>query len=487
MRVVACALAVGVLLGGAARAEPLPQAGWKTLRVGVLPVESYVRGAEDLFVERPEVSALRQQAGEWLLKLERSVGHRDQVELVKAAQIKERLKRTDGYAEGVAIAAERFALGLDRYRALQVEKAMEQFAKAEVLYEDHLANVSEPRAVADLHLYKGLAHLEKGESNLGQIALRDMLVLDPQRQFSKGYYPANVEKALEGALVDLGMQADLVLIRYPLSRLVEIARRLQLDAVVVLLLTGRPDAPRLQLAVFDAATGGLALTETIPLASDPDPALEGVDRALSVWHTCALEAEAGRPFIRRPRRERFWLDIGYAHTLTLSHRRTRELFHSPGVAIGFTWEANQNLIVYGRAAQMAAIPDANEDLFETYVTSRFAGGVGISGGPTDLRFYAQIGLELALSFTDIFMTRDVDCKHFPRDSAEFEQLCSGLNPLEAPKAWFGLDFGLGLRWRFAGAFYLHFGVALASYVLESEVVGELNFPFSATLGIGNRF
>ncbi len=478
-----CLAVIAVLAqAGPAAAQSLPAGGWETLRVGVLPVRSYAREPEDVFLERPQARALREAAGLWQRRLEALVGRRDQVEVLPASQVRELLARTRGHREAVDLAAERFALGRELYGAIETDGALKQLDRAAELYREAGADATLPRELADVELYRGLAWAERKELNRAHIAFREMFLLDPGRVIQKGYYPEEIERALAGAQLDLTRLPDKVIARYPLARLSTLASALEVDVWVVALLEGTPDAPVLHVAIFDVRSGALTTSERIPLG-EAEVVAERVDRALAVWHACALAARDTGSMLRPQRPARWGVEVGYAHVMMLRHRRTRALFHSPGVSIGATWDATRSAHVFARALHMVSLPDDNADLYESFLTSRLVVGGGLSGGTRDVRLFVEAGLEVGFTLQDIRMTTDVDCKHFGADHPR----CTRLSTVEAPGVWFGLKVGLGARVRLSDVWYGYATAQMSSYVLEAELVGDLNFPLGLGVGVGHRF
>ncbi len=475
-----------LLVAPAARAaDALPESGWKPLRIGVLPVRSYVRGAEDLFEERQGPRQLREEAGHWQRYIERAVGGLDLVRLLPSTDALKRTLDRSSHREATALARERYVLGVERYRALATDEAIEQLERAARLYVDAQGDVAEARELADVHMYLGLAQLDRGSAHAAYMAFRQMWLLDPGRVIDHGYYPEAVERALAGALVDLAQLPDKVRLRFPPATLAALAKQAQVDIWVTALIENGPNpdvaAPVLAIAIFDSRTRSVVLDVRIPLG-DSEAARDLLDRELTAWHACALESQE-LPLARRVQQPRWSVDLGYTHALFLRHDRTREIFHSPGAGLAVAWQSGTALHVFGEFSQMVTAPDSNHDLLSGFITSRLAAGAGLTGGSRRVRVFVQAGLELAVTFTDISMSKDVDCKHFGVDSPR----CSGLFRDDPPVLWLGLNFGAGLRVGLGESWYLTARTGFTSYVAPASLVREFNFPLSFTLGIGSRF
>lgn len=473
-------LASTVMAARPAAADELPAGGWKDLTVGVLPVQYLGRTAEDLFHEEPGVRRARQLAGRLQRVLEEDLEQRDQLKLVRAAQVRERLSRNRDYRRTVELAARFADLGVTRYNDLQAAQALADLDRASVLYREVFADIADPDVVADADLYRGLVLTEQGELGQAHVVFRELLLLDPTRRFDPGYYPAAVEKALGDAQADIGGQANKLANRYPLERLEGLAELLKVDVWVIALIDGPPDGPVLRLAIYDHRTRGITSSERLLLA-DPE-AEDRVERTIAAWSTCAVEAQREKR-LRPPPRKRWFLDIGYVHGLWLTHRRTRELLQTIGGHIAVTYEPTKAFQLYFRGIQLATLPDSNGDLLDVFVTTRLGAGAGLVIGKPAFRFFARTGLEVGLSTSAIDMTTDVDCKHF----GSTHPRCGSVFTAQAPAVWVGIDFSLGSRIELARGWYLTISTGVASYVYDPTLVGDLNFPWYGTIGFGAPF
>jgi len=451
--------------------------------VGVLDVRSYARTPDDLFDEGPAARRARESAGAWQRRIESLVAARALVRLVTSSAARKRLDRGAAQREALALAASTFSLAVERYQALDIDKALELLGRADALYRRYEGALVAPRALADVAFYRGLAWTERGQVDRAHVAFREMLALDPARTFPRGYYPARAERAMEGALTDLVAQPDKVRAAFPMDLLTSAGRRAGVDVWIAAVIDGPPSAPTLRLAIVDVRSRGIVSTVVAPLA-DVAAARERVDRAISVWHTCALRAPTPAPGQGGARVRRRWrLDLGYNHSVFLKHRGTRSVFHSPGATLGVSWRATPNVHVFGRLTHQVSLPDRNRDLLDDFVTLRTAVGVGLIGGNETFEGFLDLGFEVSVALGDVATTTDVDCKHFgvghPR--------CGRVDRLPAPATWAGLRAGLGGRWTMFKGFYLAVAAGVSSYVFQSDTVDVLNFPVDASAGLGTSF
>jgi len=460
-----------------ARAEELPDQGWSRLTVGVLPVRDYTRDAAGLFrTSNPDVTA------RWVGSLERLLRRLDEVKLVPSAELLGRLASRPDYKERDRLGATYQKLGRESFEAVQQARALELLGRASEAYLAVHADTVKPARAADVYFYRGLALLEAGKTDAAHVALRTMFLLDPKRSFKPGYYGKNVEAALRRALTDIASQPDPARLLYDIERLVGLAQRARVAVLVLASVVGSARSPVLQLTLFDVRSRGILLSERVPVGATAVEPNDRLDRVLTGWHTCHVEARVKSSFVIPRRRLGVFVEVGYAHTLMLKHQ-TRAMFHSPGAYISVTWEPSENFVVFGRTIQMVSLPDANTDLLESFMTSRLAIGVGLTGGSRNIRGFLEAGVEAGFAFNDIQLSRDVDCKHFGAQHPR----CTSVSTFQAPGVWFGFAVGAGLRWRLIQSWHMRASIDASLYVADTELVKQLNFPLSISLGIGNQF
>ncbi|MEE2780074.1 MAG: hypothetical protein VYE15_06105 [Myxococcota bacterium] len=481
-----------LLVTADAHAE-IPQGQWRTVRVGVLPLRSYSRAPEDLFTERAELRLLRERAGAWQRWIEESLSARDQLEVVPAQEVSHRLRQRQTYRDKLAVAQERFALGLQHYRRLELGPALTNLDRARELYSEAKAFITESTSMADVALYRGLVFMEQGDLHRAHISFREMWQLDPRRRFDQGYYTAATEAAMGSALLDLTSLASSGATLPSREALYSLARTTGTDIWVIPSLIRTLKEPsggsasktgsliaELRLVIFDASTRTFSLDERVPLR-DEAWVMERLDRLLSSWQCCVLTVD--EPIKAREPSSAIYVDIAPTYGLFLKHDRTRASVHSPGGSVAVMWEATPSFLLFAQANHVASLPDRNRDLLEAFVTSRFTVGAGLGASSRRGSVFARAGLEMAVTLSDIEMTNDVDCKHFGSDHPR----CNGVFTLPSSGAWLGLSFGVGARWLLGRGWYLQGATDLTSYILTRELVADLNFPLTFTAGVGRRF
>ncbi|TNF29950.1 MAG: tetratricopeptide repeat protein [Deltaproteobacteria bacterium] len=462
-------------------ADDLPVGGWRTLEIGVLPISYFGRAGEDLFADSPDVREAQAVAGRWHRLIEDRLAALDQVRLSRTTQIQERISRTQDYRRTVAVAAERFDLGVLRYHEIQPAEALRNLDKARELYQSVYADVAHPHELSDVAFYQGLILAEQQETTKAHMALRDLLTLDPTRRFERGYYPAAIEQALMGAQADVAMHTDVLAGGFTPDRLEGLAKLLGVDVFVIAMIDGSPDALALRLTLYDRRVHGFATSEHISL-TDEALARDELDRALTSWHACAIEADRSGMF-QRPRRKELFLDIGYTHDVWLKHTRTRDPLQSLGATLTLTWEPTPVLSLFARATQSDTLVDGNGDLLDDFVRTRLTLGAGLAFGPRDVRIFVRMGVDLGLALSAIGMTTDVDCKFF----GTANDRCTSSFEAAAPAIWLGIDFSFGTRVQLVDGWYLAVSAGVVSYLFDPEVSGALNFPLHATVGFGAPF
>jgi len=415
------------------------------------------------------------------------------MEVVPAQEVGQRLRDRQTYREKIAVAQERFALGLQHYRRLELRPALANLDRAKELYAEAKAFITESTSMADVALYRGLVLMEQGDLHRAHISFREMWQLDPRRRFDQGYYTAATEAAMGSALLDLTSLASSGASLPAREDLFLLAKTAGTDIWVIPSVVRAPMVPsedsspgsgsltaELRLVIFDATTRTFTLDERVPLREE-GWVKERLDRLLSSWQCCVLTVDEP-PKAPAPARV-LYVDIAPTYGLFLKHDRTRAPVHSPGGSVAVTWEATPSLLLFAQANHVASLPDRNRDLLETFVTSRLTVGAGLGASSRRGSVFVRAGLEMAVTLSDIEMTNDVDCKHFGPDHPR----CNGVFTLPSSGAWLGLSFGAGARWLLGRGWYLHGAADLTSYILTRELVADLNFPLTFTAGVGRRF
>jgi len=464
-------LALLLLLGAAPAVladDELPQ-GWKTTVVGVLPVATV---GTDVFDDGLPVVP-KADADYWQARLD-ALLTRDQVELVSVDALRDRLRREPEVKRTLALAADRYDFGLQRWKALQAKEALGELDKARLLQHDVLAVLADRKASADVEFQRGVVLAELGDGEHARAAFSAALELDPTRKVAKGYYEVATEALIRAAQRDLIERPNKLQMLWPDDLLAQLAARLGVDVLALTLV--EPDQT-LRAVLWDARTRAPARNETI-VATDRARAERTLDRAIAAWHACALTAEQRK--VKPPPRPSWFADISYLHSVWLKHRQTRDFLQGLGAAIGVTYQASPGLDIFIRTAQIATLPDANADLLDLFTTTRLTIGAGLGVGSDTLRFSIRAGIDLQLSLSEITMTTDVNCKFFGVGS----ERCGSVFVDAAPTVWLGLDISLNLRWAPVRDFYFTFTAGNASYVLQPSSASELNFPLYGTIGFG---
>lgn len=495
---VAAALTCGALVlapAAASAARPtLPTRPWKVITVAVLPV-AYLGGLVDPFVDTPADQHLRTEAARWHRGLEVAFGTRDQIAMIGSAEIRERLDRQLKIQRSLVLARERYALGLEQWRALHAKEALAHLDRARDLHLEAFSDLADRRALADVELHRGLALFDLGEVGPARIAFAQMFALDPTRRFERGYYGAAIEQELAGAAVDIATTPAPAAVLWPPERLSKLGTRLRIDVWVLGSVERAPDdgarrlrtldpnqeaAGRIELALFDLRTSGYTLHELFRIGS-VDYMREDLDRIVSAWHSCALEAPS---MVVRPRARRRWaVELGYTHAVWLHHRRTRDYLHGPGAHVAVAFMPTRGLELWAKTSQRATLSDVNADLLDVFTTTHVALGAGLGIGGSRVTFVLRAGVEMAFSLADIEMTTDVDCKFFGPESDR----CRGIFRAESPALWLGLDFSASLRVAPTRAWYLGLSAGTTIYAVSGDLVGELNFPLYGTFAFGLPF
>ena len=466
------------------QASPLdPNAAWETRRVVLLPLERFVTGDNGIFRRSDSAHSMSGVEGIWTRRLEEVFSRGLGVELIESQAVPRALMRRDSYREVLSLARERFSLGVEAFKMLRIPDAISHLERALQLFEDGLLDFVHPGQRADIAMYRGITLTEQDDLASALHAFRDMWLFDPSRRFKRGYYPMAIEGVIQAAYDEVFGQPSIGRLRYPVERLAVLAEYVKADVWLIPTLVGTEGAPSLEVIGLDASGGDTLFELSIPLGNDAD-ALERLDREVSAWFVCSnelTEPSYDRPLLT-PRR--LYVDVGYTHMSFLRHERTTDFFQMPGVGITLTYEPARFVQTHLSMSYFAAVPDANGDLLDTFLMTRLSAGVGIVGGSDKLRGFFSAGLDVALSLTDIRMSKDTRCKHW-----EGPPQCDPSQILldKATGAWVGLILSSGLKWVFAEPWYLGVKVDLATYLSEGTLAEDLNFPLGGSVSVGVRF
>ena len=373
------------------------------------------------------------------------------------------------------------------YRALRLDRALENLERAQKLYLEVFQDVVEPYAVAEVELYRALSLAEKKMGELAHVALKRMFALNPWRNFTRGYFAAETEQAFVAALVDyqLSGRRDLPLLTD--ERAKRFLDENRLDALLFAYAERDSEGNAvLQIVVYEKKPGRVTYREPIELTGT-ELDIERVDRWLSTGLCCMEWPHPKQP--AGPENHRWFLDVGFAESFALV-RPTNGLFHDIGFATSLSYQLKRSLDLFGTVFITTTLPDPDRDLMRSTAGVRLTLGAGFTFRHRRLRFYVHPGVQLAY-LGERSWTHDPDCKFyfgFPteeRESAPINQVCSP-SDINSLRTTFraGLDLALGVDLFLSSELYLGIKTAATAYIYPFDETDLLNFPLHFQLSIG---
>lgn len=478
------ALVCGVAV--AAQAQPrLEREPRLRKTVGVAPFRNYAVAPEDLFREDGDALPYDDVLQEAQKYLQERLARRSDVRLIGERDLRESITTRKNYREGILLAREWFNLGVDHYRALRLDRALENLDRAEALYLDIHQDLVEPFALAELELYRGLALGEKGAGDLAHVAYKRMFVFNPWKRFPKGYHAPATETALQGALVDFQLTVNRDMLFLTPERIDRFLREQGLDALFFAYLERRPEGGGLDLhvVVYESAPGRVAFRDSTPVTGDPED-LDALDRVLTRWLACADWEHQEQP--RTPLDASLFVDVGVAYGIFLV-QPLRELFHNVGFHAGVAWQLSQSFDLHVAVAVKTTFPDPNEDLLRSSTSVRGLIGAGFTFRSRRLRLYIHPGVDIVY-LGDIAWTTNANCKFFaPLPPGERLDCPTGEVDTQGSGYLFGLALATGLNVFLTNDLYLDIRVDASAYFLPFDPTDDLNFPMNFALGVGYAF
>jgi tetratricopeptide (TPR) repeat protein len=476
-------LAAALLLARPAGAQMTPERQPRKAKVlGVAAFRNYHLTPETLFRGSdalPYDDALHAS----LAYVQERLGQRPDVELVSDRDLRERITSQKAYREGILLAREWFNLGVDHYRALRLDRALENLDRAEQLYLEVHQDLVEPYALAELELYRGLALAEKGSGDLAHIAFKRMFAFNPWRRFDRGYHAPPTEKALQAALVDFQLTVDRASLYFAPERIDRLLDDYGLDALLFGYVDQRSGGAELRVVVYERAPGRVAFRDTAPLTGGPDD-IAAVDRLLTRWLACAEWPHLDK--LRTALDSRLFLDVGVSYALFLVQEPN--YFHATGFTVSMAWQLSRSFDLHGTFAVKSIFPDPDKDLVEWSTPVRLRLGAGFTFRSPRLRFYIHPGIDI-LYTGSMTWTQNPFCKFYYGSPAEDRAgLCSDAEITRLGTSWMGgIGLTTGLNVFLTTDLYLDTRIDSAAYFLPFEPTKLLNFPLDFTLAVGYAF
>lgn len=451
-----------------------------------LPFRDYTTSATDLFYDSSVPGPPEKVVNVWLNDVFKDLVATTETEARIAIRhdVRSRLDKSRRYESTKQVVEERYSLGLDLYQELRLESSEASLNLASKTAQDNFVDIQDPVIYANIQLTLALVLLEKGETNLAHVALKRMFLVDPNRRFTKGYYPANVETALMAAWTDLQQTASLEL-AFELDSIETLLREVRAREVVTGALVKQGDASVLRFVIYDGAARAFRMREDIPIRQgDPHPI--GLETAMSRWLACLPGAtlrtqdRSEFPGPANPTR-RITVDSGLAHGLYLT-RPTRDYFNSLGLVINVGWHAMPGLDVYAKLNLYSSIADPLRDLQGSLTSARLVLGSGLRFGNNRWQGELHPGIDLHYLGQFTVLT-DPWCKYLGTNNDR----CDKTSVTDAGATLqIGVNLGIGLRAYLSTNLYVTAQANFSLYPIKLQET-NLNYLIGSELGVGYAF
>jgi hypothetical protein len=444
-------------------------------RVVVLPVRDFRIDPASVFVADTAAARVDPLAAELTAAAVATLAGEPEVEVLRDSDVLQR----DGSADKGIVARGFLHLGEELYRNLRQKDALGALDKGVDAVASEFLDALVPDLASDLYLFQGLSHLEQGEVALAHVAFKNMFFVTPQRKFRRGYFPAETEAAIQAAAVDFVKTYALDMPFGTLLRAAAFRRATEAGAVVYLYLARAVTGDRLEVRILEESDkgGGTAVASSLAWV-DRAAAIAQVERTMSSWLACTTLPSREAHAEKRPR---FMMDTSGAYSLFL-RQPTRAFFHTAGFGFGFAWQPLENLDTFGRLNITTSFADRYGDLIEGFTSVRAMAGVGYSGRWNWGRVFLHMGFEV-LYLSDFVSTESANCKLFGTEAAPW---CDPAAVNRLPShVLAGVNLGTGVNVMLGGPVYLLVQAGVSAYFYP--FASDLNFPFTAEMGLGYAF
>lgn len=477
LRMAAAAIAVAMLATPAV-ARPQSASGkipWPVKRVLLIEARDFRLNPDALFVEgevpQPDMDDLDSAATAAALAL----SGEPEIALVQASA-----EVAGGPADSNSefIIRGMLHLGIERYRDIRLEEAIEVLEAAIGQAEESCADVFNPSLVSDLYLYLGLCRLETGNPDLAHVALKNMFLLAPSRKFRAGWFPEREQRALRAAALDFAESPPR---ENPLDTTERMAGFLvaqKVDALMYMYLwPGADGGTVLETRVFERVTGA---DDRIGVSRDSREwaGAESASAAVSSWLACADLPSRVDTIRRLPR---LFLDTAFSYSMFAADNTTRTGFHNLGLSVGLAYQIQPGLDTFMKVNIYNSLEDRFGDLLDDFWSLRTSIGVGYSAVFSWGRVFTHFGFEM--NYLSRFRSStDPRCKLWPDDP----DLC-GTSDVSEPSFLFGAMGMVGVNVFLSRSVFLTIQVGFSGYFVASEELLDLNLPWVTEVGFGYAF
>ena len=410
------------------------------------------------------------------------------------------------YEEELTLARDLRDLGLERYRELDIERAIDALERARASYARTQHELLSPGEVSEVLFYLALSYLERGEGATQALGvLREMILIDPSRQPRSGLFPEHVVEAYE--LARRGLIEELERRGLPLeldAKARALAALTQSDEVAFgfVVPATRSEAPFLaRLFIWSASSGEVEFADAQPLNGVEDErVIEDIfSRMTARWADClappVIERASPGERLADPQEgltRRFSLGLSGLYGTYLDFPRLRpDLGPAPpgavahlghlGVGVHVRWALRQELSLISRA-QLWLSQREHSGLIEARDVTAVRGFVGVEFGRRfgRLRPAVQLSLEAA-HVSDFSILGEIGCAPRAREGECAPELSS--------QTYEGYDFLLGpslspqLALRLGETAELFVSTTLSYYLISTaDERASINLPWGGEFG-----
>lgn len=390
------------------------------------------------------------------------------------ADVRRALLASADIAAKLQAAQQLYRLGLELYLGLASGRAAEKLQQATRGYDEVFADLVEPKAFADAWFMLGVALVDANQAAQGHVAIKAGFALQPDRRFRRDLFPPNAAAAIAAAHTDFVSTADAARLYGDNQRLTAMARRLGVDALLLLAVRTGTDGPQVHAAMFSARKRLVDAEADFPYAD----LAEHIDAFASRWQACADIDMAAAP---APTQPKVWADAALSFAPFL-RQPTRRDFQSLGFAGGADIDLRDNLHWFARVGMHTSLPDPYRDLLRSFNSVRLVTGLGAVFRAGPLRLFANLGVDAHL-LGSFQTSNDPNCKLFGVD----HRLCNKSSVLDlGQQVLFGANAGVGGQLHLGRDFILALRVSLSNYFLPLSGTDRLNRPLGLELGFGYR-
>lgn len=184
-----------VLSAGSAGADPIRVE--RPTRVVVAPTSFQAYGSLDEPLSEQHSEAFRTGVRRYL------ANHDETYRLVSRGELREQVTSQPVYEETHRVAEDWAKLGTESYKNLRTDEAIRQLENAVEKYRSIDHRLVEPKRVAEVLMYLSLSYLNQGENAARPLTLMEQMIrLDPQRLFRRGFYPDKIANFFASARQD---------------------------------------------------------------------------------------------------------------------------------------------------------------------------------------------------------------------------------------------------------------------------------------------